>query len=86
MSGKDGVGPIINAFGTVVALLALTGGFRVIQATLDALCRLPRGALDSIGPAELANGLITLHLIDEMRAIALHGWTPVRGRGTGCRQ
>jgi hypothetical protein len=86
MSRKDGVGQIIKAFVTVVTLLALTGRFRVIKATLDDLLRLTRGALDAIGPAQLANGLITLNIIDEILDIDLHGWTPVRDRGMGCRQ
>ena len=37
MSGKDGVGQIIKACVTVVTLIALTGGFRVIKAALDDL-------------------------------------------------
>ena len=37
MSGKDRVGQIIKACVTVVTLIALTGGFRVIKATLDDL-------------------------------------------------
>ena len=66
MSGKDGVSQIIKAFVTVVTLIALTGWFRVIKATLDDLCRLTRGACHAVGPAQLADGLITLHLIDEI--------------------
>jgi len=85
-SRKDGVGQIIKAFVTVVALIALTGGFRVIKATLDDMLRLTRGALDAIGPAQLADGLITLHIIDEMLDVDLHGWTPVSDRGMRCRQ
>jgi hypothetical protein len=38
MSSKDGVGQIIEAFVTVVAFIALTGGFRVIKATLHDFC------------------------------------------------
>src|SRR5215470_10248936 len=30
--------------------------------------------------------LITLHLIDEMLDVDLHGWTPVRDRSMRCRQ
>ena len=86
MSRKDGVGQIIKACVTVVALIALTGGFRVIKATLDDMLRLTRGALDAIGPAQLADGLITLHIIDEMLDVDLHGWTPVSDRGMRCRQ
>src|SRR5712691_4869148 len=83
MSRKDGVGQIIKAVVTVVALIALTGGFRVIKATLDDMLRLTRGALDAIGPAQLADGLITLHIIDEMLDDDLHGWTPpVSSNGT----
>src|SRR5215472_9727254 len=86
MSSKDGVGQIIKACVTVVALIALTGGFRVIKATLDDMFRLTRGALDAIGPAQLADRLITLHIINEMLDVNLHGWTPVRDRGMRCRQ
>src|SRR5713101_385596 len=86
MSGKDRVGQIIKACVTVVTLITLTGGFRVIKATLDDLFRLTRGARNAVGPAQLADGLITLHIIDEMLNVDLHGWTPVRDRGMGCRQ
>src|SRR5262249_53687203 len=73
MSGKNGVGQIIKACVTVVTLITLTGGFRVIKATLDDLCRLTRGARNAVGPAQLADRLITLHIIDEMRDVDLHG-------------
>ena len=31
-------------------------------------------------------GFITLHLVDEILDVDLHGRTPVRDRGMGCRQ
>src|SRR5215813_10706100 len=86
MSRKQGVGQIIKASVTVVTRIALTGGFRVIKATLDDLYRLTRGARHAVGPAQLADHLITLHIIDEMLNVDLHGWTPVRDRGMRCRQ
>jgi insertion element IS1 protein InsB len=86
MSRKNGVGQIIKASVTVVTLIALTGGFRVIKATLDDLYRLTRGARHAVGPAQLADRLITLHIIDEILNVDLHGWTPVRDRGMRCRQ
>jgi hypothetical protein len=86
MSSKDRVSQIIKALVTVVTLIALTGRFRVIKAALDDVLRLTRGTPDAIGPAQLANGLITLHVIDEMLDVDLHGWPPVRARGRGCRQ
>src|SRR4030095_4427669 len=81
MSSKDRVRQIIKAVVTVVTLIALPGRFRVINATLDDLFRLTRGARNAIWPAQLADGLITLHIIDEMLDVDLHGWTPVRDRG-----
>src|SRR6266446_3728902 len=86
MSSKDGVGQVIKACVTVVALRALTGRFRVIKATLNNLLRLTRGTHNAVGPAQLTNRLITLHLVDEILDVDLHGWTPVRDRGMGCRQ
>src|SRR5712671_5090737 len=86
MSSKDGVGQVIKACVTVVALIALTGRFRVINATLDDVFGLPRGTHDAVGPAQLTNRLITLDIIDEILDVDLHGWTPVRARGRGCRQ
>src|SRR4029453_17500775 len=83
MSSKDGVGQVIKACVTVVTLIALTGRFRVIKAALDHLLSLTRGARSAIRPAQLTNRLITLHLIDELRDVNLHGWTPVRDRGMG---
>src|SRR5262244_3049135 len=73
MSGKDGVGHIIKAFVTVVTLIALTGRLRVIKAALDDLGGLTRWAGDTIWPAQLTDGLITLDIIDEIRDIDLHG-------------
>jgi len=63
-----------------VTLRALTSGFRVIKATLDDVLRRTRGARDAIRPAQLADGLITLGIIDETLDVDLHGWTPVRDR------
>ena len=80
MASKNRVGQIIEAFVTVVTRIALPRGFRVITATLNDVLRRTRGARDAIRPAQLANGLITLHLIDKMRDVDLHGWTPVRDR------
>src|SRR5262245_30917448 len=79
MAGKDRVGQIIKTLVTVVTRIALTGWFRVIKATLDDVFRLTRGTRDAIGPAQLTNSLITLHIIDEILNVDLHGWTPVEG-------
>jgi hypothetical protein len=43
-------------------------------------------ARDAIRPAQLADGLITPHTIDEMLDVDLHGWTPVRDRRMGWHQ
>ena len=42
------------------------GHTRVIKATFDDLFGLTRWARDAVWPAQLADGLITLHLIDEI--------------------
>jgi hypothetical protein len=76
MSGKNGVGQIIKAFGASVTLVALPGGFRVIKAALDDLCGLTRWTRDAVWPAQLAYGLITLNLINEIFDVDLHRWTP----------
>src|SRR5262249_47402426 len=86
MSGKNRVGQIIKTCVTVVTLIALTGWCRVIKATLDDVFGLTRRTRDAIGPAQLTNSLITLHIIDEMLDVDLHGWTPVRDRSMRCRQ
>jgi hypothetical protein len=83
MSGKDGVSQIIKAFVTVVTLIALTVGFRVIKAALDDLFGFTRGAVHAVWPAQFADGLITLRIIDEILDVDLHGGTPVRDRGMG---
>ena len=64
----------------------MTGRFRVIKATLDDVFGLIRGTTDTIGPAQLADGLITLSIVDEILDVDLHAWTPVRDSGMGCRQ
>jgi hypothetical protein len=68
---------------TVATLIALTGGFRVITATLDHMLRRTKGTLDAIRPAQRTPRLLTLHIIDELRDVHLHGWTPVRDRRMG---
>jgi len=50
MSSKNGVSQIIKAFVTVVTLVALTGGFCIIKATLDDVFGLTRGAGDTVWP------------------------------------
>jgi hypothetical protein len=84
MSGKDGVRQIIKACVTVGTLIALTCRFRVIKAALDGPCGLTRWARDTIWPAQLADGLITLHIIDQILDIDLQRWTPVMGWEIGC--
>src|SRR5712691_8130234 len=86
MSCKNGVGQVIKACVTVGTRIALTGRLRVIKATLDDVFGLTRGTHDAVGPAQLTNRLITLDIIDEILDVDLHGWTPVRARGRGCRQ
>jgi hypothetical protein len=73
MSSKKGVGQVIETFVTIVTLVALTGRLRVIKAALDDLFGLTRWASDTIWPAQLTDGLITLDIIDEILDIDLHG-------------
>src|SRR5215475_8257680 len=86
MSSKDGVGQIIKTCVTVVTCIASTSWFRVIKATLNNLLRLTRGTHNAVGPAQLTNRPITLHLVDEILDVDLHGRTPVRDSGMRCRQ
>src|SRR5262249_18176747 len=86
MSRKDSVSQIIKALVTVVTLVALTGGFRVITATLDDVFGLTRGAGDAVWPASCADRLIAPHLIDQILNVDLHRWTPVRGWNMGWDQ
>ena len=62
-----------------MTFIALTGGFRVIKAALDDMCGGTRWTRDAVWPAQIADGLITLHLIDQIFDVDLHRWTPVRG-------
>src|SRR5215471_9226750 len=77
MSCKNGVGQVIKTCVTILTLVALTGQLRVIKAALDDLFGLTRWAGDTIWPAQLTDGPITLGIIDEMLDVDLHGWTPV---------
>ena len=86
MARKDGVRQIIKAPITVMTLIALTGGFRVIKAALDDVCGRTRWTRDAVWPAQIADGLITLHLIDQICDVDLHRWTPVRGWDMGGHQ
>ena len=78
-SRKNRVGQIIKACVTVGTFLALTGGFRVIKTAPEDLGGLTRWAHDAIWPAQLAERLITLHIIDQILDIDLQCWTPVMG-------
>jgi len=79
MARKNGVGQIIKAFVAVVTLVALTCRFRIIKAALDDLCGLTRWTLDAVWPAQLADSLTTLHIIDQILDVDLQRCTPVRG-------
>src|SRR6266516_835135 len=83
---KARFGQIIKAFLTVVTLIQLTSRVVFIKAAFDHMLRLTRGTCDADGPAQLKNGLIPLHVIDEMLDVNLHDWTPVRDRKMGWRQ
>src|SRR6266446_2680572 len=86
MSSKNGVGQIIKALMTSVTLIALPGQFCVIKSALNDLLGLTRGTLDAVWPAQFADSLITLHLIDQILDIDLQRWTPVRIWAMGCHQ
>ena len=79
MPSKDGVGEIIRACVTVGTLIALACRFGVIKAALDNLCGLTSWARDAVWPAQIADSLIALDIIDQILDIDLHRWTPVRG-------
>ncbi len=78
MPGKDGIGPIIEAFVTAVTFIALMGGFCVVKAALDDSFGLTGRAVNTFCPAQLVRGLITLNIIDQILDIDLHRRTPVR--------
>jgi len=84
MSRKNSVRQVIKACVTIGTRIALPGRFRVITAARDDLGGLTRGALDTLWPAQLADGLITLHIIDQILDIDLQRWTPVVGWDMGC--
>src|SRR6516162_6963611 len=86
MSRENGICQIIKACVTVMTLIALTGGFRVIQATLDDVFGLTTGTFDAVRPAQFAYCLIALTIIDQILDIDLHCWTPVMGWDTECCQ
>src|SRR5215471_12070825 len=86
MSRKNRVRQIIKAPITVMTFIALTGGFRVIKAALDDVCGRTRWTRDAVWPAQIADGLITLHLIDQIFDVDLQRWTPVRGWDMGGHQ
>jgi hypothetical protein len=51
---------------------------------LPSTLRKTRNQFDAIWPALLADGLITLHIIDQILDIDLQRWTPVMGGEMGC--
>ena len=56
--------------------------YRGSAAARADLAGLTRGTRHAVWPAPLADGLIALHIINEIRDIDLQHWTPVRGLGT----
>src|SRR5262249_54372556 len=86
MASKNGVGQIIKASVTVVTLITLTGRFSIIKTTLDNFFGLTRGADNTVWPAQCADSVITLNLIDQILDIDLHYWTPARGWKRGCHE
>jgi hypothetical protein len=44
-----------------------------INTTFNNLLRLTRGTHNAVGPAQLTHRLITLHLVDEILDVDLHG-------------
>jgi hypothetical protein len=86
MSRKNRVRQVIKVPITVMTLITLTGGFRVIKAALDDLLGFTRWTCNTVWPAQLANGLITLNLIDQILDVDLHHWTPVRDWNMGGHQ
>src|SRR5215471_11064639 len=86
MARKNGVGQIIEAGLAVVALIALTSRFRVIKAALHDLGGLTRWTRHAVWPAQLADNLIALHIINEIHDIDLQHWTPVKGWELRCHQ
>jgi hypothetical protein len=79
MSGKNGIGQIIKPCVTVHTRIALTGGFWVIKAALGDLGGLTIWALGAVWPAQLANSLIALGIIDQIFDIDLPARTPAMG-------
>jgi hypothetical protein len=63
MSRHEGVGQLIPALSTGVTLVALPGGFRVLNAALADVGGLTRGAGDRVWTASGAYCLLTLHRI-----------------------
>jgi hypothetical protein len=80
VTDKHGVGSIIKACIAVLTRIALTGGFRIITTALDGLYGCTSGARDALWPASCADGLLALHILDEMLDVDVHYWTPVKGR------
>ena len=78
MSRKNRVRQVSKPCLTVVTLLALPCRLGSIKAALDNLCGLTRGARDAVWPAQLADRPIALTIIDQIRDVDRHGWTPVR--------
>ena len=48
--------------------------------------RLTRWTRHAVWPAQLADGLIALHIINETLDMDLHHWAPVRGWALSCHQ
>jgi hypothetical protein len=86
VSCKDGVRQLIKMLMTIGTLIALACRFCVIKAALADLFGLTSWALDTVWPAQIADNLITLHIIDQILDIDLHCWTPIIGWGMGSRQ
>jgi hypothetical protein len=79
MSRKNRVGHIIKAYVAVGTRRALACRCGVIKAARDHLWGLTSWARDTVWPTQIADGLITLPIIDQLLDIDLQGRTPVMG-------
>jgi hypothetical protein len=76
--GEDRIGPVIETPATGPALVALPMRLGLIPTLLDALVRIAVGAAHAVRPAEMANDLVALGVVEDPQEVDPHDGRSLR--------
>src|SRR3954470_21517962 len=73
VTGEDRVGQVVEATTARPALVPLSLRFGVVSPLLDHLSGIAAGAVDAVGPPELADHLVALGVVGDPQDVDEHG-------------